>query len=138
LAAAALAALLGAALVLAPERVLLPLPWQGAEREALLAAERASLYAKLDRAARTSFLLDGHFPERLEALRERGLLGAADLRDPSGRPLAWEARQDSYAVRPPAARDGGAQGSIRGDFQLDPEFLSGRPEGQAQPLVLLD
>ncbi|MGH9362666.1 MAG: hypothetical protein ACRD2T_12195, partial [Thermoanaerobaculia bacterium] len=139
--AAALAALLAAGLVLAPQRVLLPFPFQRGEREALLAAQRASLYAKLDRAARTYFVLDGHFPDRLEAFRTRGLLDAADLRDPEGGPLAWQGGQDSYAVRPagegrPAAE--AARGSIRGDFQLDPEFISARPEGPAQPLVLLD
>ena len=140
---AALAVSLAAGLLLAPQRVLLPLPFQRGEREALLAAQRASLYAKLDRAARTSFVLDGHFPERLETLRGRGLLGAVDLRDPEGRPLAWQGGQESYAVRPAAAAGplaaGAGRGTIRGDFQLDPEFLSARPEGQAaQPLVLLD
>lgn len=135
---AALAVALAAGLLLAPQRVLLPLPFQHGERQALLAAQRASLYAKLDRAARTSFVLDGHFPERLETLRGRGLLGAVDLRDPEGRPLAWQGGQESYAVRPAAAA-GAGRGTIRGDFQLDPEFLSARPEGQAaQPLVLLD
>jgi hypothetical protein len=139
---AALAVALAAGLLLAPQRVLLPLPFQHGEREALLAAQRASLYAKLDRAARTSFVLDGHFPERLETLRTRGLLGAADLRDPEGRPLAWQGGQEAYAVGPAAAGPlaaGAGRGTIRGDFQLDPEFLSARPEGQAaQPLVLLD
>jgi len=140
---AALAVSLAAGLLLAPQRVLLPLPFQRGEREALLAAQRASLYAKLDRAARTCFVLDGHFPERLETLRTRGLLGGADLRDPEGRPLAWQGGQESYAVRPAAAEGplaaGAGRGTIRGDFQLDPEFLSARPEGQAaQPLVLLD
>ena len=140
---AALAVALAAGLLLAPQRVLLPFPFQRGEREALLAAQRASLYAKLDRAARTSFVLDGHFPERLETLRARGLLGGADLRDPEGRPLAWQGGQEAYAVRPaveagPLAA-GAGRGTIRGDFQLDPEFLSARPEGQAaQPLVLLD
>ena len=137
---AALAVALAAGLLLAPQRVLLPFPFQRGEREALLAAQRASLYAKLDRAARTSFVLDGHFPERLETLRTRGLLGGADLRDPEGRPLDWQGGQEAYAVRPAAAGPLAAgRGTIRGDFQLDPEFLSARPEGQAaQPLVLLD
>jgi Domain of unknown function (DUF4388) len=138
---AALAVALAAGLLLAPQRVLLPLPFQRGDRDALLSAQRASLYAKLDRAARTSFVLDGHFPERLESLRTRGLVGAADLRDPEGWPLAWQGGQEAYAVRPAAAAGplAAGRGTIRGDFQLDPEFLAARPEGQAaQPLVLLD
>ncbi len=131
--AAGLAALLAAGAVAAPRLLVLPYPWQDGERALVAAGQRASLFAKLDRAAKTFFLLEGRFPETLGQLRRRGLLAPSDLVDPQGRPLRYEAGPDGYALGADAAR-----GSIRGNFQLDPEFLSAGSRSDAAPLVLLD
>jgi hypothetical protein len=131
--AAALAALLAAGAVLSPRLVVLPYPWQAGERAAVESGQRAALLAKLDRAAKTFFLLEGRFPETLAQLRARGLLAPADLLDPQGRPFRYEPGTESYVVDSTAAG-----GSIRGNFQLDPEFLSAGSDRQAEPLVLLD
>jgi hypothetical protein len=142
-----LAALLSAGVVARPRLLLLPYGWQGGERQMLATGQRATLFAEIDRAAKTFFLLEGRFPERLEELRGRGLLGASDLADPAGGRLSYEADADSYTISSSAstAGDGAAaavapafRGTIRGNFQLDPEYLSAGSAWGEQPLVLLD
>jgi hypothetical protein len=140
--ALALGGLVAAVAFLAPNHIVLPFPWQEGERAALAAEQRSALYLKIDRAAKTFFLLEGRFPDQLDELRAAGLLSSADLRDPLGESLQYEVREDSYTLRP--VRGGepvpGAETTeaITGNFLLDPEFLSVPTDTETAPLVLLD
>jgi hypothetical protein len=125
-----------------PNSVMVPFSWQERERTALARDQRAALYLKIDRAAKTWFLLKGSFPDRLEELVQAALLSPADLKDPEGHPLRYTASEESYTLQPMA---GGkpvagteATEAITGNFLLDPEVLNVAPESQAAPLVLLD
>jgi hypothetical protein len=140
--AALLVALVVATLLRVPDSLLLPFPWQAGEREILVRDQRAALYLKIDRAAKTWYLLKGSFPDRLQDLVGAGLLSPADLEDPEGRPLQYAAAEESYTLQPlehgrpvPGAA---ATEAITGNFLLDPEVLSSAPESTAPPLVLLD
>jgi hypothetical protein len=141
--AALAAAVVAFALLRAPANLLLSFPWQDGERVALGRSERAPLFLKIDRAAKTFFLLEGRFPERLSQLEKAGLLAPADLSDPLlGTPLRYEARTEGYQVQPVDSRGVPQTGSesteaITGNFLLDPEFISVSPDSRA-PLVLLD
>ncbi len=124
-----------------PQAVPLPFPWQQAERGTLVRNQRESLYNKIDRAAKTAFLRDGRFPDRLSQLAESGLLSPADLVDPDGEPLRYTAREDSYLLQAVAAgqpvADSEVSESIAGNFLLDPNLLQNHdPTGP--PVVLLD
>jgi hypothetical protein len=137
-----LAALVVAALLRVPDSLLLPFPWQERGREVLVRDQRAALYLKIDRAAKTWFLLKGSFPDHLQDLVDARLLSPADLEDPEGRPLQYAAGEESYTLRPlergrpvPGAE---ATEAITGNFLLDPEILNASPEPTAAPLVLLD
>ena len=141
-AAAILAILTLLLLVLAPSSVVVPFPWQEEERLALAREQRASLYLKIDRAAKTWFLLEGRFPEQLSQLVEAGFLAPADLSDPYGRPLEYTVTEESYTLQPlvdgkPVLGEEASE-AITGNFLLDPGFLSLPTESAAQPLVLLD
>jgi hypothetical protein len=140
--AAGLAALLGAVLLTRPGAMLLPFPWQDGERAAMSRDQQTSLYLKIDRAAKTFFLLEGRFPDGLGPLRDAGLLTTEDLRDPQGRPLQYAPAEESYTLQPIesgklVAGEASAE-AITGNFLLDPEFLSVTSESSGQPLVLLD
>jgi hypothetical protein len=122
-------------------RFLLPFPWQGGLRQALLDEQTSAAYLKIDRAAKTGFLLEGQFPEQLSELSSNGSLVASDMVDPAGRPLGYVAQFASYLVYPLGEEDP-APGSSRtepitGDFLLDPEFIT-PPTEPVTPLVLLD
>jgi len=124
-----------------PGRFLLPFPWQGGLRQALLDEQTSAAYLKIDRAAKTGFLLEGQFPEQLSELSSNGSLVASDMVDPAGRPLGYVAQFASYLVYPLGEEDP-APGSSRtepitGDFLLDPEFIT-PPTEPVTPLVLLD
>lgn len=141
-AAAILATLTLLLLFLAPSAVVVPFPWQEEERAALAREQRASLYLKIDRAAKTWFLLEGRFPERLSQLVDAGFLAPADLSDPFGRPLEYSATEESYTLQPlvdgkPLAGEETSE-AITGNFLLDPGFLALPTESSTQPLVLLD
>lgn len=140
--AAALALLLGAVLLTRPEALILPFPWQARERADLAQDQRASLYLKIDRAAKTYFLLEGHFPPNLAQLQKAGLLAGGDLSDPQGHAFHYAVTEESYALQPlqgdrpiPGAETSEA---ITGNFFLDPELLTVPTESTAPPLVLLD
>src|SRR6185295_12069947 len=137
-----LAALVVAALLRAPDALVLPFPWQDRERDGLASDQRAALYLKIDHAAKTWFLLKGSFPDRLEDLVAAGLLSSADLADAEGHRLLYEAGEESYTLDPLArgkpVPGAGATEAITGNFLLDPEFLNVPPESSVQPLVLLD
>ncbi|MCH9651843.1 MAG: DUF4388 domain-containing protein [Deltaproteobacteria bacterium] len=141
LAFVALAWLLGA-FASFPGSFLLPFPWQGKERAAFEGQQRAALYLKVDRGAKTFFLLDGQFPERLQSLAGRHLIGVNDLRDPRSRPLRYEPSDIRYELAPveqgePIA-ELAADEAITGDFLLDLDFYSIDDREVEQPLVLLD
>ncbi|HEX3552855.1 MAG TPA: DUF4388 domain-containing protein [Thermoanaerobaculia bacterium] len=125
-----------------PDSVIIPFSWQERERAALARDQRAALYLKIDRAAKTWFLLKGSFPDRLEELVQTGLLSRDDLKDPEGHSLRYAAGEESYTLQPVAGGKPvpGAEASeaITGNFLLDPEVLNVPPESQAAPLVLLD
>jgi hypothetical protein len=139
--ALAVAVLLAASVVLRSDRLVLPMPWQSAQRQDLAQTQRAALFAKIDRAAKTYFLLEGHFPDVLAGLEEAGLLAEGDLRDPQGLSFAYQGSGDGYSLQP---LDGGkpvpeaeAVEAITGNFLLDPAFITLTPDSQV-PLVLLD
>lgn len=124
-----------------PGRFLLPFPWQGGLRQALLDEQTSAAYLKVDRAAKTWFLLQGQFPEQLSDLASNGSLVASDMVDPAGRRLGYAAQIASYLVYPLGEGDP-APGSSRtepitGDFLLDPEFIT-PPTEPLTPLVLLE
>ena len=137
-----LAVLVVAALLRLPDSLLLPFPWQQHERETLVRDQRAALYLKIDRAAKTWYLLKGSFPDRLQELVSAGLLSSSDLKDPEGRPLQYAATEESYTLKPlehgKPAPGAEATEAITGNFLLDPEVLNTAPESTAAPLVLLD
>jgi hypothetical protein len=131
-----------AVLLFRSEALILPFPWQSRERADLAQDQRASLYLKIDRAAKTSFLLEGHFPASLAQLEKEGLLSGGDLSDPQGHPFRYSVAEESYVIQPlqgdvpiPGAETSEA---ITGNFFLDPEFLAVPTESTAPPLVLLD
>jgi hypothetical protein len=145
LAAAVLAVAAAASLIVAvwrlPQAALLPFPWQREERAALVRNQRESLFDKIDGAAKAAFLRDGRFPDQLAQLVDSGLLSFADLEDPSGGPLRYVAREDSYTLQATEAGkplpEAETSGSIAGNFLLDPALLqSGTSSGP--PIVLLD
>jgi hypothetical protein len=140
--AAGLGLLLAAVLLNRPEALILPFPWQARERADLAQDQRASLYLKIDRAAKTYFLLEGHFPAKLAELEAAGLLAGGDLRDPQGHAFHYQATEESYLLQPLQGETPvpGAEMSeaITGNFFLDPEFLTVPTESTAPPLVLLD
>jgi hypothetical protein len=121
---------------------MLPFPWQQRERDGLARDQRAALYLKIDQAAKTWFLLQGRFPDRLQEMVAAGLLSAGDLADSEGHRLLYEPSEESYTLDPlergrpvPGA---GATEAITGNFLLDPELLNVPSESSVQPLVLLD
>ena len=73
------------------------------DAQTTLVNQRAALYLKIDRAAKTWFLLKGSFPDSLEDLVKAALLSPADLKDPEGHPL--ELSYFPAGVTPQAWRD---------------------------------
>lgn len=136
---ALLAVVLLVALGLAPNRFLLPLPWQSAERQELVEVQRQAAFRTIDRAAKIYFLLEGHFPDDLDDLVSRSLLEPDDRIDPGGQPLRFQAREESYELRPRGAgEDEASVEAVTGDFLLDPEYFSSAQGDAVPPLVLLD
>ena len=137
-----LAVLVVASLLRAANALLLPFPWQQKERQGLAREQRAALYLKIDQAAKTWFLLQGRFPDRLQELVAAGLLADDDLEDSEGHRLLYKASEESYTLDPLArgtpVAGAGASEAITGNFLLDPEFLNVPSETSVQPLVLLD
>ncbi len=141
----ALAALLATAVLLSvflrPGAGLLPFPWQDNHRIAVERQLRQSLLQKIDRAAKTYFLVQAHYPDTLGDLVEMGMLSAADLRDPSGSPVIYTTDDVGYRIelRDPRLPDEdlGTSESITGDFLLDPQWLSSGNRDEV-PLYLID
>jgi len=124
-----------------PGELLLPFPWQEGLRQAMLDDQTSAAYLKIDRAAKTSFLLDGHFPETLEGLQRNVFLTPQDLVDPAGRRLGYAAQVAGYLIYPldegEAAPGASRTETVTGNFLLDPEFVPDRAV-KIPPLVLLD
>jgi len=127
---------------LAPRRLLLPFPWQESARSGLERNQRNAGYLQIDRAARTFFLLEGHYPDGLQELVTGNLLSPSALADPAGRRLAYSAENLAYEVEPVAGGEPvpelGIREAITGDFLLDPDFLDLPERPDRPPLVLLD
>ena len=129
----------GAALVRSPAGFLLPFPWQQGERDADSALRFDASAVRIDRAAKTWFLLEGGFPESLGRLLGPGLLGGGDLSGPRGRPYAYSSGADAYRLRPADTPEEAGHGeAISGNFLLDPDFQAGAGSGRTPPLILLD
>jgi hypothetical protein len=140
--AAALVGLLVAAAVWRSGRVFFPLPWQGEERDIFERTQRTAQFLKIDRAARTHFLVEGRYPDDLSRLVAIGTLDPRDERDAAGRRLAYSTDGVSYTLQPvergEALAELGSTEGITGDFLLDADFLK-IPRGRDEaPLVLID
>ena len=124
-----------------PGALLLPFPWQEGLRRAVMDEKTSAAYLKVDRAAKTAFLLDGHFPEALSVLVDDTLLTSSDLADPAGRRLGYAAQVAGYLVYPmdegEPAPGASRTEAVTGNFLLDPEFVA-VPTVREAPLVLLD
>ena len=122
-------------------RFLLPFPWQESLRQAVLDEQTSAAYLKVDRAAKTSFLLDGHFPEKLDKLVADAYLTPRDLVDPAGRRLGYASQVAGYLIYPEDEGDAAPGASrteaVTGNFLLDPEFVPEQEVEQA-PIVLLN
>lgn len=120
--------------------ILLPFPWQGRQETRLSGVALRASHLKVDRAAKTYFLLHGHFPDNLGILVRGGLLSRSDLADPSGSRLTFQASSDSYELKESGSGAGSAitREAITGNFLLDPQFAAKSRQPQAPPLVLLD
>lgn len=141
--ALAATALVGLALVSfrVPTRVLLPLASHREVDASLQRQQTSAFYVKLDRAAKTHYLLEGSFPDDLGELAAERLLAPADLEAMTGERLAYADAAVSYLVR--LGEEGGGESkshrteTISGHFLLDPDFVV--PEViDFPPLVLLD
>ncbi len=133
--------LLVAVLSWGPNLILYPGFWLEPERLAFEQQTRMSVYLKIDRAAKTFFLLEGRFPEDLQTLVARNLLSSGDVVGSGGRLLRYHPGDRGYRI-PPAA-DGIDPGinqpeAIAGDFFLDPEYVVRVSAEVEMPLVLLD
>jgi hypothetical protein len=140
LAIAALVGLLGVAIGV-PTRILLPLDGAGKVDASLQRQRQSAFYAKVDRAAKTHYLLEGSFPESLGLLVEERLLAPADLEATREGRLAYADAPVSYLVRLHGEADGEGKShrteTVAGHFLLDPDFVV--PEViEFPPLVLLD
>lgn len=137
----ALVALFVASFWTAPERVLLPFPWQQGIQEGFERERAIASLARLRRANSAHFLLHGRFAEDLSDLATGKLLPAADLEDLNGQPLIYSATAASYVVRSSIGmvpeRETFLQETIRGNFLLDPE-VEPPAESRRALLVLLD
>jgi len=122
-------------------RFLLPYPWQEGLRQAVLDEQTSAAYLRIDRGAKTSFLLNGHFPETLNGLVIDSYLNPQDLIDPAGRRLGYASQVAGYLIYPKDEGDASPVGSrteaVTGNFLLDPEFVPERAVEQPA-LVLLD
>ena len=125
-----------------PSGLLLPFPWLREERAAFDRQQRVARTLVIDRAARTHFLLEGKYPDRLGELVENGLLQRRHLLDPDGRRYGYRADPISYVLEASSStlpiQAAAISETISGDFVVDPEFFQGLRENEGIPLILLD
>ena len=125
-----------------PNSLVYPFFWLEPDRLELEKQRRLSVYSKIDRGAKTFFLLEGRFPDDLHSLVTRGLLAPEDIVGSGGRTLSYLPGDRGYVIRP-GSDDGTDPGisnseAIAGNFFLDPEFVIQTPDRGPPPLVLLD
>ncbi|MEM1203633.1 MAG: DUF4388 domain-containing protein [Acidobacteriota bacterium] len=132
---------LGLSVVQRPSSVLLPFPWQEVPRGTLERQVRQSLFQRLDRGAKTFFLMEAHYPDSLIEVRDAGLVSDVDLEDPARHEFDYSTDGVSYSIllrrRGQQVEGLGTTEAITGDFLVDPQFLSSAATAQP-PLVLLD
>jgi len=124
-----------------PRFLILPFPGQRDLRQELENLKYSAAFLKIDRSAKTFFLLEGRFPESLDDLVERGFLHPEDLLDPIGDPFEYSAMASGYMLHRNQSEEASPITSraetITGNFLLDPEFVV--PElTERPPLILLD
>ncbi len=124
-----------------PVSLILPFPWQENPRSTVERQARESLFQRIDRGARTHFLMEAHYPDSLKSLQELSLISNVDHRGPAGNELEYLTEEVSYSIR---MRRGdqvieglGTMEAITGDFLVDPQFL-GTAATAEDPVVLLD
>jgi hypothetical protein len=127
--------------VLHPRFLILPFPGQRDLRQELENLQYAAAFLKIERSAKTFFLLEGRFPESLNDLVERGFLQPEDLLDPTGEPFEYSNLASGYLLHRDQPEEASPITSraetITGNFLLDPEFVV--PElTERPPLILLD
>lgn len=129
-----------AGLALSTSALLLPYPWQEGQAVRLSGVALRAAHLKVDRAAKTYYLLHGRFPANLAVLVSDGLLGKSDLVDPRGFALTFHASNDSYELVRSESTPGSetTREAITGNFLLDPQFAGKSKQPQVPPLVLLD
>ena len=125
-----------------PAKLLFPFPWLRHERSTFERQVRVAQALRIDRAARTYFLLEGDYPARLAELVDRQLLSGDVLRDPAGGDLGYRTEALSYTLLAKGPGSGASTltvtETVLGDFAVDPEFFRGLSQGAGIPLVLLD
>jgi len=124
------------------DRMVLPFPWHSGQRADLSGQRQASSMARLGEGLRTFFLLNGRFPDDLQSLEAEGWVSARDLVDAEGGALVFSPTASTYVIQSPTSETGAAsdwlhQGSITGNFLLDPN-LAAFSDPTETPLVLLD
>lgn len=124
-----------------PRFLILPFPEQKDLRQDLENLQYAAAFLKIDRSAKTFFLLEGRFPESLNDLVDRGFIQPDDLLDPAGDPFEYSALASGYLLHRDQSEEASPITSraetITGNFLLDPEFVV--PElTERPPLILLD
>ena len=136
-----LALALALVLYLKPGSFLLPFSWQDNQRISAQRQLRQSLYLKIDRAAKTYFLVEVHYPSSLLDLADRGLISSTDFTDQAKHPLTYSTDDVSYRIVPvvDGRRDPdlATTEAITGDFLLDPQFLR-PPSTDVEPLWLIE
>ena len=141
-AAIALALLVAVAALRQPTAVLFSPPGTSAGRQGLDRLRRLSLFARIDRAARTFHLLEGTYPSILDELVSRGLLPERDTVAPDGAPLAYRATGEQYEIQPIEGGQNvpsrGLKEGVFGDFLLDRSLFSGLDRDTGVPVVLVD
>jgi hypothetical protein len=136
-----LAAVLVVSAVIVPAGALVPFPWQEADRRAAAEVQRLADRLAVDRAAKTFFLLEGHFPDHFEELVALGLLDGEDRVGPQGEHLELVAGEESYDIVAAGVDQPLWSEAISGNFLLDPELRGGSgvvASSLEAPLVLLD
>ena len=124
-----------------PHFLILPFPGQKELQQELENLKYSAAFLKIDRSAKTFFLLEGRFPEGLDDLVERGFLQPEDVLDPTGNPFEYSALAAGYLLHRQQPEEASPITSraetITGNFLLDPEFVV--PElTERPPLILLD